>query len=206
MAGAPSRIVNVASLAQRPIEFDNVMLERDYDACRAYGQSKLAQILFTQDLAAGARRARTSRRTLCIRQRTWIRRWSAAPASNLAARSKKAPTRSSTSQHRPNSNCKSGLFFNGKREMQRQCRRPTILKRERSCKELSERLSELSCTSANWPSESVTGQRLESLLRERRSSLEPRRGASNSLIHPSSSGPKGRASSRSKISDTLRDA
>ena len=51
VAGAPSRIVNVASLSQRPIDFDNVMLEREYDAGRAYGQSKLAQIMFTQDLA-----------------------------------------------------------------------------------------------------------------------------------------------------------
>ncbi|MEX2584513.1 MAG: SDR family NAD(P)-dependent oxidoreductase, partial [Gemmatimonadota bacterium] len=49
--GAPSRIVNVASAAQNAIEFDNVMLERDYVHSRAYGQSKLAQILFTMDLA-----------------------------------------------------------------------------------------------------------------------------------------------------------
>lgn len=51
VAGSPSRIVNVASLAQRPIDFDNVMLERGYDGGGAYGQSKLAQIMLTQDLA-----------------------------------------------------------------------------------------------------------------------------------------------------------
>jgi NAD(P)-dependent dehydrogenase (short-subunit alcohol dehydrogenase family) len=51
IASAPARIVNVASLAQRPIDFTNVMLEREYDGSRAYGQSKLAQIMFTQDLA-----------------------------------------------------------------------------------------------------------------------------------------------------------
>lgn len=48
---APSRIVNVASLAQAPIDFDDVMLESDYDASRAYAQSKLAQVMFTFDLA-----------------------------------------------------------------------------------------------------------------------------------------------------------
>jgi NAD(P)-dependent dehydrogenase (short-subunit alcohol dehydrogenase family) len=48
---APARIVNVASGAQMAIDFDDVMLERDYDGSRAYSQSKLAQILFTFDLA-----------------------------------------------------------------------------------------------------------------------------------------------------------
>lgn len=48
---APSRIINVASGAQAPIDFDNVMLEREYDGSRAYSQSKLAQVLFTFDLA-----------------------------------------------------------------------------------------------------------------------------------------------------------
>jgi NAD(P)-dependent dehydrogenase (short-subunit alcohol dehydrogenase family) len=44
-------VVNVASLGQQAIDFDDVMLERDYDGFRAYRQSKLAQILFTFDLA-----------------------------------------------------------------------------------------------------------------------------------------------------------
>jgi NAD(P)-dependent dehydrogenase (short-subunit alcohol dehydrogenase family) len=48
---APARIVNVASAAQQPLDFGNVMLERDYSDSRAYAQSKLAQILFTVDLA-----------------------------------------------------------------------------------------------------------------------------------------------------------
>lgn len=47
---APSRIVNVASVAQAPIDFDNVMLEEGYSESRAYAQSKLAQILFTFEL------------------------------------------------------------------------------------------------------------------------------------------------------------
>ncbi len=48
---ASSRIVNVSSGAQNPIDFDDAMLEADYSGGRAYGQSKLAQILFTFDLA-----------------------------------------------------------------------------------------------------------------------------------------------------------
>jgi NAD(P)-dependent dehydrogenase (short-subunit alcohol dehydrogenase family) len=51
-AAAPSRIVNVASLGQHPIDFDDVMITRNYSGSRAYAQSKLAQIMFTIDLAA----------------------------------------------------------------------------------------------------------------------------------------------------------
>ena len=50
-ASAPSRIVNVASLGQHPLDFDDVMLTRGYSGSRAYAQSKLAQIMFTIDLA-----------------------------------------------------------------------------------------------------------------------------------------------------------
>ena len=48
---APARIINVSSLGQQAIDFDDVMLARDYSGMRAYRQSKLAQILFTIDLA-----------------------------------------------------------------------------------------------------------------------------------------------------------
>jgi len=48
---APARIVNVASLGQHPIDFDDVMITRGYNGSRAYAQSKLSQIMFTIDLA-----------------------------------------------------------------------------------------------------------------------------------------------------------
>jgi NAD(P)-dependent dehydrogenase (short-subunit alcohol dehydrogenase family) len=48
---APARIVNVASLGQAPVDFTDVMLERDYGGGRAYSQSKLAQITSGMDLA-----------------------------------------------------------------------------------------------------------------------------------------------------------
>ena len=51
-ASAPSRIINVSSLGQQAIDFGDVMLTSGYDGMRAYRQSKLAQILFTFDLAA----------------------------------------------------------------------------------------------------------------------------------------------------------
>jgi NAD(P)-dependent dehydrogenase (short-subunit alcohol dehydrogenase family) len=50
-ASAPARIVNVSSAGQKAIDFDDVMLKGQYDGVRAYCQSKLAQILFTLDLA-----------------------------------------------------------------------------------------------------------------------------------------------------------
>jgi NAD(P)-dependent dehydrogenase (short-subunit alcohol dehydrogenase family) len=46
-----SRIVNVSSAGQQPVDFSDVMLTRGYTGVRAYCQSKLAQILFTIDLA-----------------------------------------------------------------------------------------------------------------------------------------------------------
>ena len=48
---APARVVNVASAGQSPVDFDDVMLERRYDSMRAYTQSKLAQVMFTFELA-----------------------------------------------------------------------------------------------------------------------------------------------------------
>jgi NAD(P)-dependent dehydrogenase (short-subunit alcohol dehydrogenase family) len=50
-ASAPSRIVNVTSRSQQPIDFGDLTTERRYSGSLAYGRSKLAQILFTFDLA-----------------------------------------------------------------------------------------------------------------------------------------------------------
>jgi NAD(P)-dependent dehydrogenase (short-subunit alcohol dehydrogenase family) len=50
-ASAPSRIVNVSSAGQSPIDFEDVMLERDYENYRSYGQSKLAQVMHALELA-----------------------------------------------------------------------------------------------------------------------------------------------------------
>jgi NAD(P)-dependent dehydrogenase (short-subunit alcohol dehydrogenase family) len=50
-ASAPSRIVFVASAGQAPIDFDDPMMDRGYDAGRAYCQAKLAQINQTMEMA-----------------------------------------------------------------------------------------------------------------------------------------------------------
>jgi NAD(P)-dependent dehydrogenase (short-subunit alcohol dehydrogenase family) len=50
---SPARIVNVASDAHRRAEmrFDDLQFEQGYDGFRAYAQSKLANLLFTYELA-----------------------------------------------------------------------------------------------------------------------------------------------------------
>jgi NAD(P)-dependent dehydrogenase (short-subunit alcohol dehydrogenase family) len=52
-ASAPSRVVNVASVAQNPMDFADPMLERGYTGGRGYGQSKLAQVTWTVAEAPG---------------------------------------------------------------------------------------------------------------------------------------------------------
>lgn len=50
-AAAPSRVINVASGSAWPIDFDDVMLEEPGAHDRGYGQSKLAQVMMTIELA-----------------------------------------------------------------------------------------------------------------------------------------------------------
>ena len=50
-ANAPARVVQVSSLGQAPIDFDDPMLTGAYDGTRAYCQSKLAQVMHAADLA-----------------------------------------------------------------------------------------------------------------------------------------------------------
>jgi NAD(P)-dependent dehydrogenase (short-subunit alcohol dehydrogenase family) len=51
-AAVPSRIVSVSSVGQAPIDFDDLMMQKRYEPYDAYCRSKLAQIMFTIDLAA----------------------------------------------------------------------------------------------------------------------------------------------------------
>jgi NAD(P)-dependent dehydrogenase (short-subunit alcohol dehydrogenase family) len=61
-AGAPARVVNVSSGAHQggTIDFADLQSERRYDPVRVYGRTKLANILFTYELA---RRIRASKVT-----------------------------------------------------------------------------------------------------------------------------------------------
>jgi NAD(P)-dependent dehydrogenase (short-subunit alcohol dehydrogenase family) len=47
----PARIVNVSSIGQAPLDWDDLMFERGYEGYTAYAKSKLAQVLFTVELA-----------------------------------------------------------------------------------------------------------------------------------------------------------
>jgi NAD(P)-dependent dehydrogenase (short-subunit alcohol dehydrogenase family) len=47
----PARIVNVSSIGQVPLDWDDLMFERGYEGYPAYAKSKLAQVLFTVELA-----------------------------------------------------------------------------------------------------------------------------------------------------------
>lgn len=53
ISSAPARIINVASGAHKAgkIYFDDINLEKNYTFWKAYGQSKLANVLFTYELA-----------------------------------------------------------------------------------------------------------------------------------------------------------
>jgi NAD(P)-dependent dehydrogenase (short-subunit alcohol dehydrogenase family) len=116
-ASAPSRIVNVASLGQHALDFDDVMLTKDYSGARAYAQSKLAQIMFTIDLAGALKESGVTVNSLhpaTYMNTTMVREGGISPIStveqggaailHLAAGDDVA--------------AKSGLFFNGMREAQ----------------------------------------------------------------------------------------
>jgi NAD(P)-dependent dehydrogenase (short-subunit alcohol dehydrogenase family) len=50
--GLPRRaVINVASVGQEPLDFDDLMSARGYDGVRAYRRSKLALVMMTFDLA-----------------------------------------------------------------------------------------------------------------------------------------------------------
>ena len=139
VAGSPSRIVNVASLAQQPIDFSDVMLERNYSGGRAYGQSKLAQIMFTQDLAEELAVKNITAHSLhpaTYMDTTMVRSAGVEPRSTVEEGAS-AVIYVATS---PDLKLKTGLFFNGKREMKANAV-AYDLEARRKLRELSERLT-----------------------------------------------------------------
>jgi len=112
---APARIVNVSSLAQQPIDFDDVMLERGFSARRAYAQSKLAQVMFTIDLAReleGTGVTANSLHPATLMATTMVEKAGATPQSTVDEGAE-AVMRLATS---PELEGRTGLFFNGLRE------------------------------------------------------------------------------------------
>lgn len=113
-SSAPARIINVSSLGQEAIDFDDVMLTHGYSGMRAYRQSKLAQILFTIDLARELARAGVTVNTLhpaTFMNTTMVREFGT-PMSTVAEGAD-AIMRLAVSAEMEG---KTGLYFNGQRE------------------------------------------------------------------------------------------
>jgi NAD(P)-dependent dehydrogenase (short-subunit alcohol dehydrogenase family) len=112
---APARIVNVASAGQQPIDFSDVMLTRGYSGTRAYCQSKLAQIMFTFDLAGELHGTGVTVNALhpaTYMDTTMVRQAGITPSSSVEEGAE-AILNLTTS---PALEGRSGLYFNGLRE------------------------------------------------------------------------------------------
>jgi NAD(P)-dependent dehydrogenase (short-subunit alcohol dehydrogenase family) len=112
---APARIVNVASAGQQAIDFTDVMLTRGYSGRRAYCQSKLAQIMFTFDLADELHGTGVTVNALhpaTYMDTTMVRRAGITPSSSVEEGAE-AILNLATS---PALEGRSGLYFNGQRE------------------------------------------------------------------------------------------
>lgn len=112
--GDPARIVNVASAGQQAIDFSDVMLTKGYSGARAYCQSKLAQILFTIDLAEELKGSHVT--VNCLHPATYmdttmVRRAGVRPVSSVDEGGE-AILQLALS---PDLVGQSGLYFNGKR-------------------------------------------------------------------------------------------
>ncbi len=116
-ASTPARIVNVASLGQHPIDFDDVMITKGYNGSRAYAQSKLAQIMFTIDLATELKKSGVTVNSLhpaTYMNTTMVRASGITPISTVE-QGGQAILHLVTGD---DVSGKTGLFFNGKREAQ----------------------------------------------------------------------------------------
>ncbi|MFY9894070.1 MAG: SDR family NAD(P)-dependent oxidoreductase [Xanthobacteraceae bacterium] len=112
---APARIVNVSSLGQQAIDFADVMLTHGYSGSRAYCQSKLAQIMFTIDLAReldGTGVTVNALHPATYMNTTMVRQSGVTPMSSVE-QGADAILNLATSAALDG---RSGLFFNGQRE------------------------------------------------------------------------------------------
>jgi NAD(P)-dependent dehydrogenase (short-subunit alcohol dehydrogenase family) len=112
---APARIVNVSSIGQQAIDFDDVMLTHDYSGLRAYRQSKLAQILFTIDLASALADSSITANALhpaTYMDTTMVRQSGVTPISSVD-QGAAAILRLAVSSELEG---RTGLFFNGQQE------------------------------------------------------------------------------------------
>jgi NAD(P)-dependent dehydrogenase (short-subunit alcohol dehydrogenase family) len=114
-AGAPARIVNVSSAGQQAIDFADIILTRGYSGVRAYCQSKLAQVMFTFDLAekpAGTGVTATCLHPATYMDTTMVRRAGVTPVSTVEQGAEAILNLAIS----PELEGRSGLYFNGLRE------------------------------------------------------------------------------------------
>jgi NAD(P)-dependent dehydrogenase (short-subunit alcohol dehydrogenase family) len=140
-SSTPARIVNVASAGQAPIDFDDVMLVRNYDGAQAYRQSKLAQIMFTVDLAQEL--AGTGVTVNCLHPATYmattmVREAGVSPVSTVQEGADAILNLAVS----PTLEGRSGLYFNRKQETQANAQAYDKAARRR-LRELSMRLTGL---------------------------------------------------------------
>jgi NAD(P)-dependent dehydrogenase (short-subunit alcohol dehydrogenase family) len=134
-SSAPSRIVNVSSLGQQAIDFGDVMLTSGYEGHRAYCQSKLAQILFTADLARQL--AGTGVTVNALHPATFMPTKMVASPISTIAEGVRATMHLITA---PASEIGTGRFYNGLREARADPQASDDRARER-LRELSEKLT-----------------------------------------------------------------
>ena len=111
----PARIVNVSSLGQQAIDFADVMLTRGYSGSRAYCQSKLAQIMFTIDLAReldGSGITVNALHPATYMNTTMVRKSGVTPMSSVEQGASAILNLATAAAVEG----RSGLFFNGQRE------------------------------------------------------------------------------------------
>jgi NAD(P)-dependent dehydrogenase (short-subunit alcohol dehydrogenase family) len=114
-ASASARIVNVSSAGQQAIDFNDVMLTRNYSGARAYCQSKLAQVMFTFDLAAkltGTGVTATCLHPATYMDTTMVRRAGVTPVSTVEQGAEAILNLAAS----PALEGRTGLYFNGLRE------------------------------------------------------------------------------------------
>jgi NAD(P)-dependent dehydrogenase (short-subunit alcohol dehydrogenase family) len=114
-ASMPARIVNVSSAGQQALDFDDIMLTRAYSGRRAYCQSKLAQIMFTLDLAqelAGSGVTVNALHPATYMDTAMVRRAGVTPMSSVDEGAEAILNLAAS----PDLATRSGRYFNGLRE------------------------------------------------------------------------------------------
>ena len=174
----PARIVNVSSLGQQAIDFADVMLTHGYSGSRAYCQSKLAQIMFTIDLAReldGTGVTVNALHPATYMNTTMVRQSGVTPMSSVE-QGADAILNLATSAALDG---RSGLFFNGQREARADAQAYDPAARQR-LKTLSLELSGLSVEGTRRRLDDLASRTSPALRHRRRTACPARRCAGRS--------------------------